>query len=246
MKGKNRVETASRIFPRLSRRFIWSKVQENLAVTTITFLPKILNRGAVFRRLKLIASKKKLPFHISHNITSDESLSFIRKQNPDVIVTLCHQFITSKIIETARLGVINIHPGILPNFRGIQPYFWELMEGFGKGGATLHFINDETIDTGDIIAQGSFKTTPKMSVQLNYYLTTLCAAKILPLTISRLENNQLNLVKQNLEIGAYYRWPDSNSLERLSKLGHSIINWRQLFGILTGKFDNFEPEEIII
>lgn len=246
LRGKSRSETASRILPKLSKRFIWSKFQESLAVALITVLPKILGRGAIFRRLKWIARRRNLPFHISYDAMSDDTIDFINRQKPDVIVTLCHQILRSNLIKIPRLGVVNIHPGILPNFRGIQPYFWELMEGFGKGGATLHFIEDETVDTGKLLAHARFLTTPGMSVQLNYYLTSRSAGYLLGRTLELLENGKLKPLAQDATTGSYYRWPDSTSVDRLSEQGNPIISWCDLVDILTGKFDRFVPSEIEI
>jgi methionyl-tRNA formyltransferase len=246
LRGKSRSETASRILPKLSKRFIWGKFLECLAVAMITVLPKILGRGAIFRRLKWIARRRNLPLHISYDVMSNDTIDYINRQKPDVIVTLFHQILRSKVIKIPRLGVVNIHPGILPDFRGIQPYFWELMEGFGKSGATLHFIEDETVDTGKILAQARFLTTVSMSVQLNYYLTSRCAGYLLSRTLPLLESGKLNPLSQDSTRGNYYRWPDSASVDRLSKQGNPIISWCDLVDILTGKFDQFVPSEIEI
>ena len=244
LRGKSRKETASRILPRLSRRFIWNKLQESIVVSLITLAPKLLGRGAVFRRLRRIAKIHCLPFHISQDVMSKETLAFVKQQTPDVIVTLFHQIIRSELIKIPRLGVVNIHPGILPEFRGIQPYFWELMEGFGHGGPSLHFIEDESIDTGRIIAQARFPTTASMSVQLNYYLTCRSAAALLVQVLPLIEENQLVYQEQKADHGNYYRWPDSDAVTELYKKGHQIVRWRDLFGILVGRYDEFAALDI--
>lgn len=246
LRGKSRTETASRILPKLSKRFIWNKFQEYLMVLCITLLPKILPKGAIFRRLRAIASKYKLPYHKSENVMSDVTLDFIRAQNPDLICTLFHQIIKDKLITIPRLGIINIHPGILPDFRGIQPYFWELVSEFGKAGATLHYIHDESIDTGAILAKVHYPTWKGMSVQLNYYLTSLSASYILPKTISALERDLLQPISQDQTKGDYYSWPDSQKIDLLYKNGYTVLKWRDLIDILTGKYDQFVPQGVQI
>lgn len=243
LKGKDRLQTASSILPRLPGGFIAAKLSEFVTILALTFMPKLLSRGAVFKRLRWIASRHDLPFHKTDNIMAPETLSFIRSQDPDVIVTLVHQILRKRLIGIPRKGIVNIHPGLLPHFRGIQPYFWELSEGFGYAGATLHLIEDEEIDTGGILVEARFRTWEKMSVQLNYYLTCCCAAKVLPSCLEILEEDRQRPRKQESDEGNYYRWPDEEAFSRLGSCGHSLTSWKDLWGILSGVYDNFEAEE---
>ena len=242
LKGKGRRGTAERILPQLSRRFIVGKLAEYVSLMTITALPKILGRGAIFRRLRASCRRQKIPFHQAENVMSSETLAFAREFAPDVIVSLCHQILKEPLISLAPLGIVNVHPGLLPDFRGIQPYFWELSEGSPRAGATLHLIEDERIDAGGVLARTSFATTPGMSVQLNYYLTLQCAARLLPDCLTALQAGELTPEAQTEDEGAYYRWPDSASFERLRARGHTLVSYRQLVGILNGRYDDHRAD----
>jgi len=242
LKGRGRVETARRIAPQLSRRFLLGKVLEALVLAAITFVPKILRRGAVFRRLRSIARRHRLPFLKTGNVMSEEALAFVRAREPDLVVTLFHQIVKRPLLDLPRRGVVNIHPGLLPEFRGIQPYFWELALGHGRAGPTLHLIEDETIDTGRVLASGAYATWPGMSVQLNYYLTAQVAARLLPACAEQIEQGRAAPVGQP-DGGAYHRWPDSAAFDRLEAAGHSLFSWRDMWGILSGRFDAFAAEE---
>lgn len=244
LKGKSRVETALRVAPQLSRRFLAGKLIEALVLAAITVLPKVMRRGAVFRRLRTIARRHGLPYHRTRNVMSDETLRFVRAAEPDVVVTLFHQIVKRPLLELPRLGVVNIHPGLLPEFRGIQPYFWALAERHGRAGTTLHLIEDETIDTGRVLARSEYATQPGMSVQLNYYLAAQAAARLLPRCLEALESGRLVPAAQP-QGGAYYRWPDSAAFDRLDAAGHALFSWRQLWGILAGRYADFATEEIL-
>ncbi|MHC4974323.1 MAG: formyltransferase family protein [Planctomycetota bacterium] len=246
LKGKGRVETARRMVPRLSRRFLLGKLLEFCVLLAVTLVPKILRRGAVFRRLRRIARLHGLPFWKTQNIMSEETLAFLRAQDPDVVVTMVHQILKRPLIEIPRHGVVNLHPGVLPDFRGIQPYFWELSEGSLRGGATLHLIEDETIDTGGVLAHASYATWPGMSVQLNYYLTSQVTAQVLPACLESLVQGRLQPRPQDPDAGAYYRWPDSAAYDRLEARGHRLLKWRDLLGILCGKYDDFRADEELL
>lgn len=242
LKGKGRLETARRIAPQLSRRFLLGKVLEAVVLAAVTVVPKILRRGAVFRRLRSIARRHGLPFLRTRNVMSEEALAFVRAQDPDLVVTLFHQIVKRPLLDLPRLGVVNIHPGLLPLFRGIQPYFWELALGHGRAGATLHLIEDETIDTGRVLAQAAYATWPGMSVQLNYYLTSQAASRLLPRCAGDLELGRSAPLAQP-DGGAYHRWPDSAAFDRLEERGHALFKWRDLWAILSGRYDGFVAEE---
>lgn len=242
LKGKGRRETAGRIVPQLSRRFAAGKVVEFLGLMAIAGVPKLLARGAVFRRLRKTCRLLHLPFFRTINIMDEEALSFARKFEPDVIVSLCHQILKQPLIEIPRLGVVNVHPGVLPDYRGIQPYFWELSEGAPSAGATLHLIEDERIDAGGVLGRTSFKVAPRSSVQLIYFLTIKTASKLLPGCLSALEEGRLSPEAQDPKQGAYFRWPDSEAFGRLRKRRHTLISLRQLMGILIGRYDDFRAD----
>ena len=72
---------------------------------------------------------------------------------PDLIWITDYKFlIPKKIIKIPSLGVVNLHPSLLPNFRGRAPLNWAIIEGEKLTGITAHFV-DEGIDTGPIISQ---------------------------------------------------------------------------------------------
>lgn len=242
LRGKGPLETARVIVPKLARRFLIGKLLEAFALVCLTLLPKIIHKGAVFRRLFQIARIYKLPYRVIYNINSKRSVRYIRKLKPDLIVTMFHQIVREDLISIPKFGIINIHPGIIPEFRGIQPYFWELSENFGWAGPTLHLIEDESIDTGRILAGSRYRTFANMSAHLNYYLTAKCAARLLPECVSLLERGELKPERQENGAGNYYRWPDDASLRRLDQAGHCLFSLSDLNDIISGRYDDFQAE----
>jgi methionyl-tRNA formyltransferase len=240
LKGKGRRSTAGRIVPQLSKRFLAGKLMEFLGLGMVTVLPKMCGRGAVFRRLRRICAGMRLPFHRTQNVMDPETLEFVREFAPDVIVSLCHQILREPLISAAPLGIVNIHPGVLPEFRGIQPYFWQLSEGAPNSGATLHLIEDEQVDAGGVLGRTRFPNKKGTSVQLNYYLTIRSASELLPRCLAALEQGRLLPQPQKQGEGAYYRWPDSEAFDRLGQVGSSLFTPGQLAGILLGHHDRMD------
>lgn len=80
---------------------------------------------------------------------------------PDLIITCAYgQIIPKEILETPRLGCINVHSSLLPLLRGGAPIERAIMEGHSKTGITIMYM-DEGMDSGDIIAQEEIAIDPE-------------------------------------------------------------------------------------
>ncbi|MFN8391396.1 MAG: formyltransferase family protein [Bdellovibrionota bacterium] len=241
LRAKSRMESASSVLPKLSRRFIVAKLVEHLGLLTLTYCPKVMRRGAVFRRLSWISRNVGAKYIESTDINSQDTIAALQAFSPDVIITLMHQIVRKPLLAVPRLGVINIHPGLLPDFRGIQPYFWSLSEGAAEHGCTLHLIEDESIDTGGVLAQHRFSLSNVRSVQLSYYLTALGAAQLLPEVLDKFSRGELTASSQATDSGSYYRWPDSAAYQRLWERRASLFRISDIWGILSGRYDSSLP-----
>jgi methionyl-tRNA formyltransferase len=71
---------------------------------------------------------------------------------PDIIAVFGTSLIKSELLGMGRLGMVNLHGGLSPEYRGADCTFWALYNGEPeKVGCTLHYI-DRGIDTGKLIA----------------------------------------------------------------------------------------------
>lgn len=72
---------------------------------------------------------------------------------PDVILVSCFgRKLPDDIVSIPRHGCFNLHPSLLPGFRGPAPVFWQFRAGVESLGISLHCVSAE-IDAGDIVAQ---------------------------------------------------------------------------------------------
>jgi len=84
-------------------------------------------------------------------------LEFVKALAPDLIwVTDYRYILPSHLFSTAKYGAINLHPSLLPRYRGRASVNWAILRGETEVGLTAHFI-DEGVDTGDIITQLAIK-----------------------------------------------------------------------------------------
>ena len=89
--------------------------------------------------------------HVNH----DEVLALARRLRPDLICVFGTSLIRGPLLDEGRWGIINLHGGLSPDYRGADCTFWALHNGEPeKVGCTLHYI-DAGIDTGRLIAHVS-------------------------------------------------------------------------------------------
>lgn len=95
------------------------------------------------------------------SLRAEATYKIIKGLLPDLmVVSTFNQILPQEIICIPRLGVINLHPSLLPKYRGPTPTAWVLMNGEKETGVTAHFIEDERIDRGRIITQRRLKIIP--------------------------------------------------------------------------------------
>lgn len=109
------------------------------------------------------AKKHNHPF-LHHQQKKDWLYRQINKLKPDLIVVASFPYLLKKgVIDIPKFGVINVHTGNLPRYRGYHPLNWALIRDEKTIGATVHYI-DEGMDTGDILLQKTFPITNKDTI----------------------------------------------------------------------------------
>ncbi len=84
----------------------------------------------------------------------------LRTTSPDLFLVWSYPMILAEeLLDIPRLGAVNIHPGLLPEYRGVNGIRWALLNGEPHTGVTMHFMN-AGIDTGDMISRAAFPIEP--------------------------------------------------------------------------------------
>lgn len=88
-----------------------------------------------------------------HNIPVKHSLEDIKEASPDLIIVAAYgQIIPKDILGVPKYGFVNVHPSLLPKYRGPSPIQAAILNGDKKTGVTI-MLMDEKIDHGPILAQ---------------------------------------------------------------------------------------------
>lgn len=100
-----------------------------------------------------LATEHDIAVHHSGDINADESLTWLRDLEPDLIIaTNFSHYVSKPAREVARVGSWNIHKSYLPYNRGMAPSFFALLNDDAHAGVTLHVL-EKGFDTGAIVDQ---------------------------------------------------------------------------------------------
>ena len=99
-----------------------------------------------------IAWSSGVPVLAVRDLGHADTLAALESLAIDVAVVACFtQRIPAAALRLPRHGFLNIHPSLLPAYRGPVPVFWQMRDG-AETGVTVHRL-DAGLDTGDIVAQ---------------------------------------------------------------------------------------------
>jgi methionyl-tRNA formyltransferase len=131
---------------------------------------------------------------------------------PDVGVVACFsQRLPERLLALPRHGFFNLHPSLLPHFRGPEPLFWTFRAGVQQTGVTLHWL-DAGLDTGDIALQAKLTLPLGIDGLVAERQTAELCAQLLIDGLDQLANGRLPRTPQP-QGGSYHSFPTAVDFE---------------------------------
>ena len=122
----------------------------------------------------------------------NELITNLEAYKPDLIVLAGFMRILSSLFVKKFLGkLINIHPSLLPKYKGLDTHRRVIEAGEKFHGVTVHFV-DNTLDGGPICAQSSIKVTTDNIKDLQQEIHKL-EHKLYPEVVSDIANKKISL-----------------------------------------------------
>lgn len=123
------------------------------AVVTQPDRPRGRNRRIQPGPVHARATDLGVPVQMPGRVGDPEAVAALAALVPDVLLVASYgQFIPRAVRELPRLGILNIHPSLLPQYRGAAPMQWAIANGDTGTGVTIFHI-ERAMDAGDIVVQ---------------------------------------------------------------------------------------------
>jgi len=134
--------------------------------------------------------------------------------------------IKEPLLNAARLGALNIHGSLLPQYRGRAPVNWAIIHGERETGATLHYMSARA-DAGDIVDQLAVPILENDEAREVFGKVTVAAEIILARSLPRLIDGTAPRVPQKLKAGKYFgrRRPEDGKIDwtRSAREIHNLV-----------------------
>lgn len=187
-------------FARDSLSAIYDAGHEIPAVITVPDKPKGRGMKLIPCEVKEYAIEKNIKVYQPEKLRENkEIVDTLKDINPDVICVVAYgKIIPKEILEIPKYGCVNLHPSLLPQYRGSAPIQWAILNGDKETGVTTMYL-DEGMDSGDIILQTkTLIDKDETSGELWDRLSKI-GAELLVETLEKIENKTAPRIKQPKE-----------------------------------------------
>ena len=170
--------------------------------------------------LEAIARSHNIPYYYMDNGSDNKLQKWVHGLEPDLIVVFSmSQLLKANIFTIPKFGTINLHPSLLPSYRGPNPWFWMYYNMDLNPGVTVHYI-DEGEDTGDIIYQEAFDISlGTRFLELRKYAIQKIGVSLLLKSIEAIANGTSPRIKQPAK-------SPTNRARNISK-DEKLIKWNE-------------------
>ena len=177
-----------------------------------------------FNSLQKKCLKKGIPIVKTYDVNSQDIIEKLKAFGPDVLVSLyTMQIYKTPVLKIPRYGALQVHPSLLPNYRGLESFFWVLANNEKETGVSVFLLNQK-IDRGPIVRQQVIPITSEMTANSLYKKSAIHGGDLLLQSIFDIDQDQMNLKEQGK--GSYYRMPNRDAFRRFRKLKRNFYSWR--------------------
>jgi len=178
--------------------------------------------------LEKLCSDNNIELKKTPTINCPTTISYFNKANADLGLSLGNGYIGSRVFNTPKLGMINIHHEELPEYQNAQSIIWQIYNNSKFTGYTIHKI-DKHIDTGEIIYKEKIPLTLRETladtVSYNYAKLYKESAKGLVKVLENIQYYFENSTPQNHRSSyttpTYFQFLKINSnFKKLKKQSH--------------------------
>jgi len=187
--------------------------------------------------VKTFALERNIPVFSPEKVGSSESFQALEKLNADLFVVVAYgQYIPQSILVLPAYGSINLHPSLLPKYRGSSPIQWALADGETITGVTILYVS-EKMDAGDILCQCEVSISPEDTALTLEPILAQAGAELLMEAVEKIRSGTVCATPQNEALVSEVRkltkedgrldW--SLSAETLNNRLRGFISWPGCF-----------------
>ena len=220
--------------PTFASTVLESIIKKNTVIATVTAPDKRKGRGKKIQEsaVKKVSNENNITCFQPTNLNDEGFNKQIQKLKADLFIVIAFRMLPKLIWTIPKLGTINLHTSLLPNYRGAAPINWVIINGEKTTGITTFFIN-ENIDQGKIILNKEIKLPKNITAAMLHNLLITHSKELINETIELFLNKNVISVSQE----------NSQTIKIAPKLSKELcrINWSESINSINNKIQGLSP-----
>jgi methionyl-tRNA formyltransferase len=209
------------LFRRFGPRVFAQHVQFYGIYRVLDTLNRLTDRGKAYSP-RTLAERHGIEYRHTKNLNRAEYNEYIESLSPDILVSIAAtQKMDSQLLDVPSEGCINIHSSLLPEYRGVSPSFWTLLNDETETGITVHYMEEE-IDAGDIIRQRVININDDDTLHSLNKRIAEQGSTLLVEALNDIQAESVN-VRPMPEKGSYYSIPERDDVRRFLEDGNQFF-----------------------
>lgn len=220
--------------PYFSAEILKALIKSNYKpIAVVTQSDKPAGRGSKLKasEVKVTAEKEYIPYFQPEKLKNPDFLNQLKELKPDLFIVASYgKIIPEEILEIPKLGTINIHPSLLPRWRGPSPIQSVILAGDKETGVSIMLL-DKEMDHGPILSNSKFEIRNPKYKELEEKLIKE-SYKLLIETLPKWIGGKIKPKAQNHEQAIYCQ---------IIKKEDGKINWNESVEIINRKIRALNP-----
>lgn len=201
-----------------------------------------------FPSVEGLAREKRIPVLTPLDVGEVPVAQYIEEKKPDLILSVFYrQIIPRAILDIPRIAAVNLHPAMLPRYRGRASLNWAIINGEKSTGVTLHHMSEKP-DAGDIICQREFEISPEDNIETIYGKTVKTSLQLLKEHIPIILANSAPRVPQDESLVSHFgrRRPEDGRIDWRREAKEIVNLVRGVTHPFPGAFSSVAGKKILI
>ncbi len=185
--------------------------------------------------VKLKAQELGVPVLQTASLRDESFIGKIAAFGADLFVVVAYgKIIPREVFELPKYKTINLHPSLLPKYRGAAPIEWAIINGERETGVTVQLIN-EKLDAGDVLSQEKIVIDNDMTAGDLYERVKPAGSALLIRTVREIEQGNIIPKKQNENDATYCGKIDRET---------SKIDWKKPADVIRNLIRSMNPKPV--
>ena len=166
----------------------------------------------------VVRDKHNCTYFKTKDINNCFSIAKISAFNPDIIISTFTMHIVGRdVIKIPKIATIGTHPSILPSYRGLEVFFWQLANGEEEAGVSVFYL-DEKIDAGPVFLLERYPILNETLDSLYKKLTRTATKMLIKAIEMLLAGKKMPVIKTETR-PSYFSMPTNSAYSRFIKRG---------------------------